>query len=492
MALRFPHYALLAPVVLSVPIVAIALRGCGATEASPGDSADSSVDDVSLFSPDSPSSTPTSPPSNSGVPADPCAPQPIPSTVPEGWEEYPVMDCKYRIYVPSNREYLPSPLIWEPCASTTGPLSYDCRQIHMDWPTEQPNTTGVVPSLAFVDPENAVVIALRKVYELTGESRPTAFMSMVVEADGVVRQAIWTDYVPLQEMMAWPGLRSIARGKSSWVINEMDRPNGFVRRVVNLAGDDVNLRPPVLYDSPIGGEEEASVIAGNQFYLLYGSSFRIRKWGDTTDIAYPANGGGGGIYGGAYWVGDTLLMNLAVFPTYALLRWTEQDGTQTLVGFPGDKTKGATNSATDGKDLVWIQGEDREPDDKHFPTRWIMTSKYSTDPSQIEPRRVIPWAQKPIVSSTPPQVGCGFAAFRVSPETPEEKGLLIVRLSDGVSWHLPNVLKMYPDGTPLSVGWGGPIALTCDELFAVYKETSVYNIRRVRLDSLGPGTPPPN
>jgi len=184
-------------------------------------------------------------------------------------------------------------------------------------------------------------------------------------------------------------------------------------------------------------------------------------------------------------------MDLAVNPTYALLRWTEQDGTKTLVGFPGDKTKGATNSATDGKDLVWVQGEDREPDDKHFPTRWIMTSKYSTDPSQIEPRRVIPWAQKPIVSSYPPQTGCGFAAFQYLPEALEEQGLLIVRLSDGVSWHLPNVLKTYPDGTPFSSGWGPPIAVTCDEVFAVHRGTTRYNIWRVRLDSLGPGAPPP-
>ncbi|MCL2825399.1 MAG: hypothetical protein FWD57_15515 [Polyangiaceae bacterium] len=356
---------------------------------------------------------------------------------------------------------------------------------------EQPNPYGVNPSLTVVESDGRVVIALRKIYELSGPSRPTGFMSMVVEADGPVRQAFWADYTPAEAIAYSPGPRSITREKSSWMVHATRVADVDSRRIISIAGSHTDLRQPVLHDATIGDKEGGSIIAGNQFYLLSGHWFRIRRWGDTTDVAYPANGGGGGIYGEVYWAGDTLLMDLAVNPTYALLRWTEQDGTKTLVGFPGDKTKGATNSATDGKDLVWVQGEDREPDDKHFPTRWIMTSKYSTDPSQIEPRRVIPWAQKPIVSSYPPQTGCGFAAFQYLPEALEEQGLLIVRLSDGVSWHLPNVLKTYPDGTPFSSGWGPPIAVTCDEVFAVHRGTTRYNIWRVRLDSLGPGAPPP-
>jgi hypothetical protein len=67
-----------------------------------------------------------------------------------------------------------------------------------------------------------------------------------------------------------------------------------------------------------------------------------------------------------------------------------------------------------------------------------------------------------------------------------EGGLLIVRLSDGVSWKIPSV------STQISDAWNNPIAITCDEVFAIYKGSYRETIRRVRLDSLGPGTPPPS
>jgi hypothetical protein len=71
-----------------------------------------------------------------------------------------------------------------------------------------------------------------------------------------------------------------------------------------------------------------------------------------------------------------------------------------------------------------------------------------------------------------------------------ENRTLVIRLSDGYAWHL----RDGPD-----VVWGGgrtAIALTCDELVAlVWEKISPtgegrFNVARVRLDSLGPPTPP--
>ena len=156
------------------------------------------------------------------------------------------------------------------------------------------------------------------------------------------------------------------------------------------------------------------------------------------------------------------------------------------MGFSSDDSRGAGNPGSDGTDLVWVQGEGRDGDSTQFPQRWIMTSKYSTDPAAIQPRRLTRWLPYLIAGRTP-AVGCGYAAVRyVLGETiATETGLLIVRLSDGVNWTLRSPNEAKPDS------WGPPIAITCDEVFARYQGGAGYEtIRRVRLDSLGPGDPP--
>jgi len=125
-------------------------------------------------------------------PPKPCDPQPLPPDVPEGWEEYPFMECQYRLYVPSSREYLPPPLNWEPCTSNSGPLAYDCRQIRMDWPSVYPYPNALaIDYTASVESDGRVVIQLGKVYTKPGPEQLVAGMGLVVEADGPVRQAIW-------------------------------------------------------------------------------------------------------------------------------------------------------------------------------------------------------------------------------------------------------------------------------------------------------------
>jgi hypothetical protein len=79
-------------------------------------------------------------------------------------------------------------------------------------------------------------------------------------------------------------------------------------------------------------------------------------------------------------------------------------------------------------------------------------------------------------------VGCGYAARAAG------YGTRVTRLADGVSWVLP--------GDP-SQGWywTTPVALSCSELFATVGVRSdggypLTTIARIRLDSLGSGTPP--
>jgi hypothetical protein len=105
-----------------------------------------------------------------------------------------------------------------------------------------------------------------------------------------------------------------------------------------------------------------------------------------------------------------------------------------------------------------------------------MTAPFTTDPGAIEARRLrslpglvhLPYAWK---------VGCGYAVH----DGFGTQELLVVRLSDGWSWRIPNGAQR-----SLRVPYG----VTCDEVFAGGDVGEHWTIGRVRIDSLGPGMPP--
>jgi len=311
------------------------------------------------------------------------------------------------------------------------------------------------------------------------------YMGMTVEADGPVRQAFWRDYLPEPPgHQITIGFRHPSAGKTSWAFVEW--VGNYPYRKAPFGGDDTLLRPPILFDRMQSDPDVASVIPGMGFYLENSRQMRVFKW-DGTEMGIAAYATSA--YSPPQWVGDTLLFALQSSPNYRVLRWTEHDGTKILVGadFGQDDLRGAANPGSDGNDLVWFQGEGRDDDSAAYSTRWVMTSKFTTDPSEIRPRRLTRLSKGVIISgSLLPPVGCGYAAFRYDDgyPKPEERGLLVVRLSDGVSWKLPSLGP--------GDGWFPAIAITCDEVFARYSGPSARfeTIRRVRLDSLGPGIPP--
>lgn len=154
--------------------------------------------------------------------------------------------------------------------------------------------------------------------------------------------------------------------------------------------------------------------------------------------------------------------------------YDEERGFHILVDVPN--TAYANGVGSDGTDIVWTLGEGDEEWADTWPVRSVITAPYTTDPAAIKPRRLRSDAGL-IVGPDPWGVGCGYAGRPIIGIW----GLQIVRLSDGVAWHLPR---------PTGMSWDRVIGITCDELFARVNTNSGSNIARVRLDSLGPGLPP--
>ena len=254
-----------------------------------------------------------------------------------------------------------------------------------------------------------------------------------------------------------------------------------------FGGDDTLLRPPILFDRLETDELTGMVYVGSHFYAVKGNQFGVYKWNGTR---VEERVGPPSAFGSVQWVGRTMQFAVASSPFYRLMRWTEHDGARELVGFGDDYSRGAGSSASEGKDLVWLQGEDGPDGDIMIRNRWVMTSQFSTDPSEIHPRRLTrSWNLVVFVVSgrLPPAVGCGYAAYRYtagSMSMVTESGIHIVRLSDGAWWKIKS-----PSVHPVAA-WLSPIAITCNEVFARYTEHVRETVRRVPLASLGPPNPP--
>ena len=134
----------------------------------------------------------------------------------------------------------------------------------------------------------------------------------------------------------------------------------------------------------------------------------------------------------------------------------------------------AANLGTDGIDMVWSEGEGKEPGQTsaEFPIRRIMTAPFTSDPDQLDARRLREQPGK-VSQVWPWVVGCGFGAF----DNQGQK--LVVRLSDGWMWTVPT----FP-------GFSRPIGVTCEHVILRATLPTHSTLVRIRLDSLGPGLEP--
>jgi hypothetical protein len=400
-----------------------------------------------------------------------------PEDVPPGWVRVPVFGCQYPIYAPPDPSMLPPGLSWEECTDI-GPDPYTCTQVVVDWPN--PNPIGGIP-VGHVMPDGKVLLGLRKVQSFTESSvKMFSHMDLLVEADGPVRQAFWISKQSNSNAPFWFQPSSISDKRSTW--HALELLDGNFVRAVNLGGPSADLIPPVVTDTPAEGVGAAGMsFTGENFLALRESSLQMRSW-DGKDFGKVYQGLD---IGNPAWVGDSAVWSANTVAIGQIWAWTEAKGAFPLISFGDDDyTRGVANSFTDGVDLVWLQGEERDIQVSEFyPERSIMTAKFTTDPSALQPKRLRSWEWEHIWGDyRPDAVGCGYAALQSASKNLVSE-LLIVRVSDGVSWALQSPADKH-------WVWGKPVAVTCDEVYVTWGTLGINHLRRVRLSSLGPGMPP--
>ncbi len=452
-----------------VTAVAAFHTGCPSAESTgAGGASASSVPSSSLSSSSVASQASTAATASTG--AGGCDLPPKPDGVPPGWVDYADWQCnKCRFYVPSSKTVLPPPIVWEKCPKS--PAAIDCQSMVIDW-TNSESAAGALMATVAGKP----VLGLTR-NAIDGPN--PYFMHVIAEADGPVRSALISIEFPA------PGcfldLYAFQDGKVIYKVLGDDAWGKWATSLHKGAfgGSIDQLHPDLIGDY---GQENSWACSGSRVYRETQSlTFYTQLWGmtDETFISSPATDPEKLQLGQPLAWGDSFFWISTSSYVQGINSWTSADGARPFIRYLGDATRGAGNLGTDGATMVWSYGEGKAPNDGKttYPVKSILSSPFTTDPAKLVPKRL----------RSDPSGSIGGQAFRVACGRAAHGGkifpVIIVRLSDGVSWTLPP--SSQPDFYINDV-----IGLTCDHVYVYGEFGGRWNVARVKLDSLGPGMPP--
>ena len=391
---------------------------------------------------------------------------PPPPGLPDGWEIYHDAHGYCGFYVPTDVGYLPPPIRWQACDSFVQPPGVSCQRMIVDWTGASNGTEVGLAVHAEADGSRVTIQFSRWIDKF--------IYRLIADADGPVRSAILETASDLECTLSGASFR---RGRYAYGVNE----HGSELDRAAIVGELDQLKPRATFAFP--ELVDHNFIASELGIIDWVQSARLDlySWTDGSALGHIWSSEQDGLQQNRVFAGPGSILWKSGELTYALTRiYTADQGARVFVSPGPQPPGGSADLGTDGTDLVWLDASGTPDVSGLFPTLSIMTAPFTTDPAAIVPRR--------LRSETSPgfaienfKVGCGFAARR------NDSGIRIVRLSDGLSWHLP--------ADPSAIwAWGDTVALTCTEFFGtIHIATPPYghnNIARVRLDSLGPGIPP--
>jgi hypothetical protein len=275
-------------------------------------------------------------------------------------------------------------------------------------------------------------------------------------------------------------VNSFSEGKVVFHVRDGGQDDDFPEAVVGgLAGE---LHPEVQW---IWSHSKGPGIAASDRVWVTWDSVRIgvARWGEPWQIVFHGSEAGYLQQTSATAFHDFVTWESGDGSYLGLMAWTPERGAYPFLTYPGDPSRGASGLGTDGLDMVWTYGEGKGPELEPYPAGSVMAAAFTTDPTLLEPRRLRSQPSPHYGPVSPWQVGCGHAAVEWAVDE-----VLVVRLSDGWSWALttPN-----PEAPPAAQWHFGTVyAITCEEVFLRAGSPPAMNIAGVRLDALGPGTPP--
>ena len=409
--------------------------------------------------------------------ADATATWDVPPIVFDGWEQWLDFDPRCGFAIRQPDEPLP-PLSWDACGPMAGAYEAGCRMMRFEWdPPVSFVSEWISPTTSAYHRDDGTLALV------TSRSYRGAVVRTIVDADGPVRSA-------LLETGACVLLAVTSRGEQyAWGVHGLGANGKYDVNNGGAIGGTLGDRPRVIYRANDGVAHD--FVAGHAG-LLNPPQLELFSWTDGKLIANLRQAGDEGLFTSEIWsVGDTFIWNNGNRFVSREKIWSPGVPTQSLLTAGDVATHGYADLGTDGVHMVWDEGH-RTDTANAYPRVDVVVSPYATTTAGLVPRVFRSDVTGAAFGIEPWVVGCGYAArYVIRESTPGifANELMLLRLSDGVAWHLAD-----PE-----VGvfrWRKVLALTCDELFGLVditppNATRYFNVARIRLDALGPGDPPP-
>lgn len=380
-----------------------------------------------------------------------------------GWAIYDDHVVGAGYCVPRSADALPEPLPWRACPDAL-PFAAGCQEIAPSW---DPHPQGAMTSNLAVDTLHRPMLVeliqnradrtqMRVIYELNGPA-----VSAMLAKRGLEQG--WGFSGSFQGV----GLR---QGKSLLELHDWGS-TGEPRAIVG--GDAYELRPAVLHRSQLSQGANYAVAGEVWTHDLQG--FNASGW-DGPSAKAPE------VTGQVEMVGfdDHMFLRIDSYPEHYIQVYSRAEGVRTFIGGPDNReTIGAFG--LDGNHIVWARHSnlDLGADDIWAnATKEFWVAPYATAPAELKPTRLTEVGYSGSMSNRS-AVGCGYAAFSGN----ENHRALVVRLFDGHFWDID---------VSAASDWRFAFALaaTCDEIIFASTNQGMFNVSRIRLEALGPPSPP--
>ncbi len=409
-------------------------------------------------------------------------PDAYPDSVPVGWEAWTGWSPQCPLYVPGPNAAMPPPIEWEPCPPPV-PQDISCQRMKDTWSTKGYGIAAH-PQLAMSAQGGAPTLLFTRIYV---DDNPDLFLTLVANVDGDVSVALLQTSVQHSSCEFWDhGLASdrYAIAAHTGLGQGMFEPGVVGGRTDSRTPDTVlRLNPddstPHWYISSHWLVELGTGVHTAWSWDLT-TSHTVYYAGDDPDNLPPHE---------ATVIGGDVFSAVNTLSLCGVMSWNLQNGLRPLLRWYGDPTRGASNFGTDGKDMVWTYSEGANACTNDPPKPEVWTAPYTTDPAQVQATAHRLRSDVRGMSTDRYAVGFGYAARDSTFRSPMANSIFLVRLSDGYSWVIPGS----PQTDPLT--FSTVLGFTQDEIFVFAGMLQPgglggTTIVRIRLDSLGPGTPP--
>ena len=423
--------------------------------------------------------------------ADPsdCGPFQRPEAAPVDWEEYTGWSCGCRLYVPGQTGTMPDPIEWEPCESPV-PSNLSCRWMKHTWKPDGGAGEGIFPKVWIDRTSGETLLQFDRIFV---DDNPDSRYRLVGEADGPIRVAFF-EGTPWNKGCAMGGAGVTSSRYGFGVVGDTwDGPILVPESKEGFVGGRLSEPYPDAIQKETQGDSTETRRLSDEWIVKRDDNGSLRAWtwdfSESHVIYDPAQDPDKlPITSHVFPWGKNVFVEVGWLAPYGVVIWSKDEGVRPHLRYVGDASRAIMNFATDGTDMVWTYGEGPiTSGGGDFEKVEVMTAPYTEDGAEAlaNARRV----RSDLAELEPDGwvVGCGYAARAPALGDPNWNALFIVRLSDGESWLIPG------SATAPSISWANPLGISCEELF-VTAEIPVpqmgTRILRIRLDSLGPGTPP--